>query len=36
MAMPFGPSVFSASFHLLAIRSRASSQLTGVNSPSLS
>jgi len=31
-----GPSDFSASFHLVAIRSKASSQLTGMNSPFLS
>jgi hypothetical protein len=36
MPMPAGPSVFSACFHLVAIRSKASSQLTGTNSPFLS
>ncbi len=36
MATPVGPSVLSVSFHLAAMMSKASSQLTGVNSPSLS
>ena len=36
MPTPAGPSLFSASFHLAAIRSKASSQLTGTNSPFLS
>ena len=36
MPTPVGPSVLSVSFHLVAIRSKAWSQLTGTKSPFLS
>ncbi len=36
MPTPLGPRFFSASLNFSAITSKASSQLTGVNSPSLS